>query len=144
MPNYKNNSKFPKPFSLNGQRVLLQPNQTFTSNKPIDISIYDFLTEDESTNGNQVVIPIKQNVVASIDDFNKLKSEVETVKNNLQNDEKVLKRLDILKEAVQNIDKRILDIENTVRQLVEDVYNNGHFIVTELDEEPEQTNKKEK
>lgn len=157
MAKYKNIKQFSKPISLAGKRYVLKPNEIISSDRDLDLSIYDFLEKvDDKSPVSPVKEIIKQTIsVPSANTVKALQSNLEDVKKDittLQSTPKditdlnakidtILKRLDIMKEAVTQTNGLAQDAislaeetASAVKTLEQEVYENGGIVITGLDD----------
>ena len=100
MAKYKNIKQFSKPISLAGKRYVLKPNEIISSDRELDLSIYDFLEKvDDKSPVSPVKEIIKQTIsVPSVNTVKTLQNRLEDVKKDvltLQSTPKDIIRKDI-------------------------------------------------
>jgi hypothetical protein len=131
MPKYKNIKEFVQPAMLNGKRVFIKPGQVIEFHKELDLSFTPFL---EKVSDDAAVTHIPDKAVKTkkdkpsdeeIQQLVKNNSSLETKINKLLEDQQViLKRLEILKGSVETVNQALRNVE-------EIVYNDQPIVIEE-------------
>lgn len=152
MPKYRNKSQFVRPLIVNGKRSAVPPSTVFYSERELDLEIYNYLElVDEKTPVAKVLKELGPKKISTVkpEEVSKVKTQVtemqktiDTLKNASgytieqlkSNDETILKRLEIMKNAITEIGKTQNEILTIVHELEKEVYENG-FVVIEDEEQ---------
>lgn len=137
VPKYKNTKEFVQPIMVNGKRQIVRPGQVVELPADFNVEFASFLEKvsDDvpiTKPGNQKVIENIENIKKSLDDNTKHNTIEQRLKSIEETQEKILKRLDILKNAVGTMDQALRNIEETV-------YNKEDFVIDE-EEKKDDTN----
>lgn len=158
MPKYKNTKTFSQPIVITGKRYIIKPGEVFTNPAELNLTIYSFLEKVADNTPISKVQEVTLKSVAKQSDVTQLKNTVEEVKIQLksaqssskdietlsQKVDAVLKRLDIMKDAVEKTNVYIDDVAKMAKEtseavhvLEKEVYENGTFAIIddELDKE---------
>jgi chromosome segregation ATPase len=148
MPKYKNKTQFTRPMQVNGKRIALRAGEIIFSERELDIEIYDFLEKvDDKVAASTAIKEItpQKIKVAKPEDVLKVKEQITAIENTIKSTPEeivalkeqvttALKRLEIMKGAIETVSKENEDLKKLVKELQTDVYENGAIVIEGLDE----------
>jgi methyl-accepting chemotaxis protein len=164
MPKYRNKTEFTRPVSISGKRLALKPNDVVSSDRELDLTIYDFL---EMVDDSQKLSSIKELGPQKLsfvkpEEVQKVQTQVDALKNTPEDIKKVasdietvLKRMEKIKTALETVNKDNQDLKKIVedvsnqnvefkktvdtlvhiiKELETEVYDNGLFVIEDINE----------
>jgi hypothetical protein len=149
MPKYKNTKIFAQPLVVHGKRVIIRPGEVIQSSKELDLSYAPFLEKVSDDTPLQRNPPTGTPVKKINPAVEKVKTELATAKGQLEEHKKltqetiedhkktteekldtILRRLEIMKTAIETTTQALQNLEEVV-------YNDVEYVIDEHEETTE-------
>lgn len=159
MPKYRNKTEFTRPVNVTGRRLAIKPNDVISSDIDLDLSIYDFLEKVDDSQKTSSVKQLGQKIeVVKPEEIKKVQTQVDALKDIPEDMKTVLKRMEIIKNALETLNKEnanmkalvesvatenktltttVGSLKTVIKDLEKEVYDNGLIVIE--DDEKENT-----